>query len=123
MSARLRLSLLGAALASALVSGIAWLLSLRPNADELRVGDARATVIRVLGEPAAEVRSRAELTATDFAHFGFDGLTDDAGRRHGADDLPDVTGRALWFPFFSTAGTLVYLDEDDRVSAVFSAGT
>ena len=50
-------------------------------------------------------------------------LTEPGAEPTHADLLPQVESRALWFPFAMTAGTLVYLDAEDRVSAVFFAGT
>ena len=99
------------------------LLSLRPNAATLRVGDPGAVVIDALGEPSSEFDAKRALVDSDFAHFRFTSLTDPSSPPGDASGLPEVDGRALWFPFLTTAGTLVYLDADDRVTAVYAAGT
>ena len=119
----LRWSLLGAAIALVVVTAVVWLLSIRPDASELQVGDEVAVVTEVLGEHTTEYRSKSEIEASGFAHFEFESLTDTSAPQTNAYGLPEVVGRALWFPFLTTAGTLVYLDANDRVTAVFAAGT
>jgi len=107
------------------VGGVLLLRSLLPPAGDLRIGDTTATVSELLGEPAQEYGSLAELMASQLASMGFvfTSLTGHATAPCKARDLPRVPGRALWFPFGATAGTLVYLDSQDRVTGVYSAGT
>ncbi len=99
------------------------MLSNHPNPSKLQVGDNLAAVTEVMGEYASEFRTKSEIEASKFAHFEFTCLTDVSTPRTDAAGLPDFLGRALWFPFLTTAGTLVYLDSNDRITAVFSAGT
>ena len=114
-------SLLGAVIALLVV--VTPGACIRPDASELQIGDAVAVVTNVLGEHTAEYRSTSEIEFSEFAHFEFSSQTNTASPSVSAAGLPEVVGRALWFPFLTTAGTLVYLDSSDRVTAVFSAGT
>ena len=111
---------MGAAMALVVVTAGACV---RPSASELRVGDAVAVVTDVLGGHTAEYRSKSEVEASEFAHFEFTSLTNTSAPKTHASGLPEVVGSALWFPFLTTAGTLVYLDSSGRVTDVFSAGT
>ncbi len=105
------------------IGAVAWLAFVACDANEVRIGDGASVVTEVLGEATAEYRSKSEIEASRFAHFEFDSLTDTSAPKTKASGLPEVGGRALWFPFLTTAGKLVYLDADDRVTAVFFAGT
>lgn len=96
---------------------------LGPDASVLRPGDSLEVVEGVLDEHAAEYRTRSEIEASRFGYFTFTNLTSPSTPETDASGLPEVAGRALWYPFFKTAGNLVYLDPDDRVVAVFFAGT
>ncbi len=95
----------------------------RSQARGVQLGDAVAVVQEALGQDSVEYRSKAEIEASRFGHYRFENLTDDLDPLTKAAELPEVVGRALWFKHFGTAGTLVYLDERDRVTAVFWAGT
>ena len=122
-SSLLRWGLLGAAALVVVVASGIWLLSLLPDEIELQVGDAASVVTEVLGEAAAEYRSKSEIEASRIAHYEFRSLTDTSAPLTKASGLPEVVVRALWFPFLGTSGTLVYLDASDRVTAVFIGGT
>ncbi len=120
-SSSFRCSLLGAAIALLVV--VTAGACTRSDASELQFVDAVAVVTNVLGEHTAEYRSKSEIEASEFAHFEFSSQTNTSSPSVSASGLPEVVGRALWFPFLTTAGTLVYLDASDRITAVFSAGT
>ena len=93
------------------------------KAGDIKLGDSATAVQEHMGAAAAVYRSRAAIEAARFGHFWFTSLTEPGAEPTHADLLPQVESRALWFPFAMTAGTLVYLDAEDRVSAVFFAGT
>lgn len=122
-SSALRWSLLGAAIALVVMTAVVWWLSIRPDASKVQLEDPVSVVTEILGEYTAEYRSKSEIEASKFAHFEFMSLTDTSAPKIRASGLPEVVGRALWFPFLTTAGTLVYLDASNLVTAVFSAGT
>ena len=93
------------------------------RAKELQVGDTVAVVVEVLGDGSVEYRSVADIEASNFAYYNFRNLIDELDPIEKSADLPEVVGRALWFRNFGTSGILVYLDESDRVTAVFRAAT
>lgn len=93
------------------------------KAGAIKLGDPETVVRERMGSPTAVYRSRAAIEAARFGHFWFTNRNEPGAEPTHADLLPPVEGRALWFRFLTTAGTLVYLDADDRVSGVFSAGT
>ena len=117
--------LLLAGLAALAAGGILLLRYLRPPAGDLHIGDPTARVFELLGEPEREFGSLDEIQGSRLAPMGFtfESRTDPASEPCRAPDLPGESGRALWFPFGPTAGTLVYLDSQDRVAEVYSAGT
>jgi hypothetical protein len=90
---------------------------------DIQLGDPATAVRARMGAPTAVYRSRAAIEAARFGHYWFTDLRQPGAEPTHADLLPEVEGRALWFRHFGTAGTLVYLDADDRVAAVFFAGT
>jgi hypothetical protein len=109
----------------AVFAGVFWYGCLpQINGGRIGVGDSRARVIRLLGEP--------ELVFTPEAPVGVDSyLTsyvfhrlDDKDDKEGTIQprlLPSVQGEALWFPYAS-AGHLVYFEEG-KVTAVYWGGT
>ena len=107
------------------VAAVLSIRSLLPAAGKLRIGDPIAVVTEHLGEPDAEYGALEDLLDSELVPMGFEftPLTHPEEPRCKAEGLPDVPGRALWFPFGPTAGTLVYLDPEDRVANVFSGGT
>ena len=89
----------------------------------IKLGDPATAVRARMGAPTAVYRSRAEIEAAPFGHYMFTDRRQPGAESTRADRLPEVEGRALWFRNFGTCGTLVYLDDKDRVAAVISAGT